>query len=178
MLLIVPPRFLFLQCPGQIKLEKQKSENLEQTWKLVTMMVISNQADSSSLQAGKNIVLALNAMKSIVYRLMVKGAQCTLCDFSSIFLMGFWKSIIEGAVRINLVQIWQGSFFTVFFPEFPIATFYEIYGIFDTASKNIERCNYFFREITLELPSDFYKDLYTTKKQNPFQVHTSQKLEM
>ena len=82
MLLIMPPRFLFLQCPGQIKLEKQKSENLEQTWKLVTMVVISNQAESSSLQTGKDIVLALSTMKSIVYTLMVKEAQCTLCDFS------------------------------------------------------------------------------------------------
>lgn len=63
MLLIMPPRFLFLQCPGQIKLEKQKSENLEQTGKLVTLVVISNQAEFSSLQAGEELVLALGVTK-------------------------------------------------------------------------------------------------------------------
>lgn len=49
--------------PGQIKLEKQKSENLEQTGKLVTLVVISNQAEFSSPQAGEESVLALHITK-------------------------------------------------------------------------------------------------------------------
>ena len=70
MFLIMPPRFFFLQCPGQIKLEKQKSENLEQTWKLMTMVVISsNQAEFSSLQAGKEVVWGRSITKSIGHRL-------------------------------------------------------------------------------------------------------------
>ena len=69
MFLIMPPRFLFLQRPEQIKIEKQKSENLEQTWKLVTMVVISNQAEFSSLQAGEEMVWGLSTTKPIVYRL-------------------------------------------------------------------------------------------------------------